>query len=362
MSTAKSTTHDRDRQALRLRRYLAAAGTSALVIVLFFLLEEIGMLPLEAAVRASIAIVVLSGFFYMLLITGINLRLKDPSLTTEQIGSAILVLAYVMYHAPDSRGTLMIVYLMALMFGVLKLGTPRMLALAALTFCAHSFIVWLSFRQSPSFDLRSGFVQLAVLAVVLPWFAVMGGYVNRLRRRLSDTNRTLVEAVGRIEQLAIRDPLTEVFNRRYLMEALARERSRATRLGSPLSLCLLDVDHFKSVNDAYGHPAGDAVLVHFAATASIGLRANDVFGRYGGEEFMLIVPDTDATGAAAIAERIRERIAGASFPGVPSDRQITVTIGLATVSHDETVPALIARTDAALYAGKQAGRNRLTMA
>lgn len=353
---------DDKRQALRVRRFLVAAATSFLVIVVLFVSESFGVLPMPAAIRSSGAIIALIGLFYVILRSGLNLRLRDPSLTTEQIGSACLVLAYVMYHAPQSRGSLMILYLVALMFGVLRLGTARMLALAALAFCAHVAIVWLSFRNDAAFDLRSGLVQLAVLAIVLPWFAVMGGYVNRLRSRLSDTNRTLTETVSRIEQLAIRDALTGVFNRRYLMDMMARERLRSMRLSSPLSLCLFDIDHFKSVNDQYGHPSGDTVLSHFALTAGIGLRASDVFGRYGGEEFLLIAPDTDAKGAASIADRIRERIAQAAFPGVPADRRVTVTIGLAMLGPGETIEALIGRADAALYLGKIAGRNRVALA
>ena len=349
------------RQALRVRRYLMAAATSLLVVLVLFLFAWFEVVALDVAIHGASGIVALIVIFYLLLRSGWNLHFADPSLTTEQIGAAILVLAYVMYNAPQSRGALIILYLVALMFGVLRLGTARLLAIAVLTVAAHALTVWLSLRRDATFDLRSGLVQLAVLAIVLPWFAVMGGYVNRLRSRLSDTNRTLTEAVGRIEQLAIRDVLTGVFNRRHLLDTLERERSRSVRLASPLSLCMFDIDHFKSVNDSYGHPAGDVVLKHFAMLSGAGLRAVDVFGRYGGEEFLLVLPDTDVKGAVATAERIRARNEQSAFPGVPADRRITVTIGVASLAAGEEIAALIGRADAALYAGKTAGRNRVTV-
>ena len=348
------------RQALRVRRFLMAAATSNLVILAFFLSAWLGIVPLDAAIRSACGIGALIVIFYVLLRSGLNLHFSDPSLTAEQIGSAILLLAYFMYSAPQSRGALIILYLVALMFGVFRLATPRLLALTALALAAHSAVVWLSFHEDPAFDLQSGLAQLAMLAIVLPWFAVMGGYVNRLRTRLTDTNRTLTEAVDRIEQLAIRDVLTGVYNRRHLMDTLERERSRSTRLSSPLSLCMFDVDHFKSVNDTYGHPAGDAVLAHFATLAGAGLRVTDVFGRYGGEEFLLVLPDTDANGAVTAAERIRDCIEKSVFPGVPADRHITVTTGVATLTRNESVAGLIDRADRGLYAGKKAGRNRVT--
>ena len=190
----------------------------------------------------------------------------------------------------------------------------------------------------------------------------MGGYDNRLRSRLSDPNHTLTEAVDRIGQLAIRDVLTGVYNRRHLMDTLERELSRSTRLGSALSLCMFDVDHFKSVNDTYGHPAGDVVLAHFASLAGVGLRGNDVFGRYGGEEFVLVLPDTDVKGAMNVAERMRDRVEKSAFPGIPAGRRITVSVGVAGLAPGEGISELTSRADKALYAGKVAGRNRVTSA
>jgi diguanylate cyclase (GGDEF)-like protein len=143
------------------------------------------------------------------------------------------------------------------------------------------------------------------------------------------------------------------------MDVLARERARARRLGGDFSICMFDIDHFKDINDSHGHAAGDAVLKHFAFLAGIGLRTVDVFGRYGGEEFLLVLPDTGLGGARMAAERVRSGIEGAGFPQVPADRRVSVTIGVASLRQDESVEDLLARADRALYEGKAAGRNRV---
>ena len=349
------------RQALRIRRYLMAAGTSLLVLLILFVSAGFGVVPLATAVDVSGAVFALIVLFYACLRSGLNLRFDDPSLTTEMIGASLLVLGYAMYNAPQSRGVLTLLYLVTLMFGVFRLSTARLLALAVLALAVHSMVVWLSMREDAAFDLKAGLAQLVVLAIVLPWFAVMGGYVNRLRSRLSDTHRTLTAAVTRIEHLAIRDVLTAVFNRRYLMDALEREHSRAERTGARLCVCMLDLDHFKAVNDTYGHQAGDIVLAHFARLAGFGLRAADVFGRYGGEEFLLVLPDTGAEGAVAAAERIRMRLEQSVCPVVPPGHAITVTVGVACLAAGESAATLVDRADKALYVGKKAGRNRVVV-
>ena len=184
--------------------------------------------------------------------------------------------------------------------------------------------------------------------MTLPWFAAMGGYVNRLRAGLAGSNRRLEDALERIREIAIRDELTGTYNRRFLMESLARELARAGRSGGGFSVCVIDVDHFKAVNDTLGHAAGDDVLRQVAAITGRDLRGIDVFGRFGGEEFLLLLPDTDQTGASVVAERIRAAVA--------ANTQVTVTIGVAQYAADGAA-AVLARADQALYRGKAAGRN-----
>jgi diguanylate cyclase (GGDEF)-like protein len=344
------------RQALRLRRNLMAAATSLLVVVALFVGVPLGALPMHAAWQGAAIIVFFIVLFRVLFSTGLNLRWADPSLTTEQSAVAIVTLAFIMYHAEGGREALSLFYLAVMLFGVLRLNTPRLLFLAGLAFAAH--VIMLVAAQ----DMQRNLVQVVVLAVVLPWFAVMGGYVNRLRSRLSDSNRELRLAYDRIETLAMHDELTGTYNRRFLDEGAARERARALRLEHSFSVGLIDLDRFKSVNDNYGHGTGDAVLRHFAQLAAAQLRAGDLFGRYGGEEFLLILPDTGRLEAIAVAERIRQAVAAAAFPQLPAAQAVTITVGVATWQNREEVAQLVARADEALYRGKQGGRNRVVPA
>lgn len=349
------------RQAARMGRFLMAAGTSVLVCVTLVVCAALGLLPWRAALEGSGGILALIVIFYVLFRTGANLYFSDPSLTTEQCGAALLFLTYIMYHAGPAREALTLFYPVVMLFGLLKLNAARLMLLAAIALGAHGTMLMLVLLHNPAMEAASAFTEFAVLMVVLPWFAAMGGYVSRLRSKLSESNRELQSAYERIERLAMRDELTGAYNRRYLMEVLAREAARAQRGGKPLSVCVLDVDHFKSVNDTLGHAAGDAVLCKLPELLGRAMRAVDVLGRFGGEEFLLVLPDTDAAGAHALAERARLAVEAAEIPGLPPGRRITVTIGIAQVASAEAIAATLARADRALYAGKAAGRNRVSL-
>src|SRR5678815_96816 len=204
-----------ERQSLRVARFLMAAGTLILVCLSLAVCAFLGLLPWRAAIEGSAGILVLFVLFSVLFRTGLNQRFSDPSLTTEQVGAAILLLAYIMYHAGPARAVLTPFYLVAMLFGVMRLGVQRMVMLAMLALLAHAVMLQLLYLRGPLANPGSAVAEFLVLAVVLPWFAVMGGYVSRLRTRLADSHRDLQVAVERIGELAIRDELTGVYNRRY---------------------------------------------------------------------------------------------------------------------------------------------------
>jgi diguanylate cyclase (GGDEF)-like protein len=352
---------DDARQALRLRRFIVAAATSALLPLLLAAMAGLGYVDAAPALWSAALVGAFAVLFFVLFRAGLNLRFADPSLTGEQILAAILTTAYVSYHAGEARPAVAMFYLVALFFGSLRLGASRLFGLAGIALLAHAVVIWAWHKHNPAADMTGSLVDLAALAVVLPWLAGMAAYVNGMRARLSDSHRRLQDAYDRIEKIAIRDELTGAYNRRFLMEALAREQARAKRRGNTYSVCLFDVDHFKRINDSWGHAAGDTALKHFAAIAGADLRDVDIFGRYGGEEFLLILPDTAQRGAAAAAERGRAGVLAAGFPQVPSEHRVTVTAGVATSRAEESVDALLARADRGLYEGKTAGRNRVVV-
>lgn len=330
---------------------LMAGGTALLACLALLVCAFLDLLPWNVAIEGTAGVVTLVVAFYLIVRTRLHLRFKDPSLATEQTAAAILFLAYIMYHAGPAREALTLFYLVVMLFGALRLSATRLAGLSVLALIAHGAMLHLSYlRDQEYMDLEAAITEFAVLMIALPWFAAMGGYVNRLRARLAESNRKLEEAVERIRSIAIRDELTGAYNRRFLMETLAREQARTGRLGGSFCVCLMDVDHFKRVNDTLGHPAGDAALQSVAAVAARGLRAVDAFGRIGGEEFLVILPDTGRAGALLVAERIRA--------AVELETRVTVTIGVAQSAKDD-VAAVLARADQALYQGKAGGRNRV---
>jgi diguanylate cyclase (GGDEF)-like protein len=181
---------------------------------------------------------------------------------------------------------------------------------------------------------------------------------ERLRREVerleAERVRPLEDANARLAALATTDPLTGLANRRALEEAAARESALGARIGRPLSLILLDADHFKAFNDAFGHPAGDEVRRQVGAAVRACCRATDLPARIGGEEFAILLPATDAAGGRVLAERVRAAVEAGSWP----QRPVTISVGVATCEWG-SAEALIAAADRALYEAKRAGRNRV---
>jgi two-component system cell cycle response regulator len=159
-------------------------------------------------------------------------------------------------------------------------------------------------------------------------------------------------------QLAIVDGLTRTFNRRYLMEFLGREISRCRRHTRPLSLLLFDIDHFKRINDRFGHAGGDCVLRAIVEVAREGVRREECLARYGGDEFAIVMAETEISGARIVAERMRARVEHHRFEANGREIPVTISVGVASLEPETTdAEAMLAAADAHLYAAKQAGRN-----
>jgi diguanylate cyclase (GGDEF)-like protein len=183
--------------------------------------------------------------------------------------------------------------------------------------------------------------------------------LNAQRGRIIDEVEQLQ---SKLRDASVRDPLTGLFNRRYLDATLQRELHRATREGRPLALLMVDADHFKRVNDRYGHAGGDEVLRALAGVLTELHRSEDVVCRYGGEEFVVVLPGSNLALARQRAEAVRSRVAQLQIATDAGFVSITVSIGLATRRHDEDAQALFKRADAAVYVAKAEGRNRVVVA
>jgi diguanylate cyclase (GGDEF)-like protein len=260
--------------------------------------------------------------------------------------AATAVVTYALYHAGPARGALLLVYPMIMFFGVFRLDARALLVVGALILLAYMLVLaHLAARHSARLDgANIEILRAVVLAGVLVWFALMGGYVHELRNRLRQSGY---------------DELTGIFNRRRILGILAHEKIRCDRGASPFCICLVDIDSFKSVNDELGHHAGDLALRAFVGIAQDQLRAIDCIGRYGGDEFLLILVQTSLAGARECAERVRARMEQGSGSERARGGPVTVSIGIAQYRPDETLESTLRRADAALYRAKAAGRNRV---
>ncbi len=359
---------DDRKQAIRMRRFLMAAGSYALWTLLSVILYQAGYLHVPGRlVPWLIGGVICSNLlFFAFLKTGLNQRLPDPSMTREQILVALLWALALMFMAAESRGVMIPIYLITMLFGVFRLAMRQFAQLAVFAFVGYLGVVVLENLFYPE---RTNFtrevINIIVLSGALCWMVPFGSYVGGLRQTLRERNADLRDAVREFSQLALHDPLTDSFNRRYIMQSLHDEKVRADRTNSAFSVAIMDLDHFKKINDRFGHLTGDNVLKSFAALVRGEIDAMrqegigdglESFARYGGEEFILVLPHTQLQQAAAYCERIRRATFDASFDDV---FRITVSIGVSEYRPGERFEDTLRRADQAMYQAKDAGRDRV---
>ena len=207
------------------------------------------------------------------------------------------------------------------------------------------FVTALDDQKEEAYGLGLGAVDYIIKPVSAPIVKA------RIRNHIA-----LRQALSALEQLAIRDTLTGLYNRRKLDESFAVEAARAERYSRPLSVIMLDIDHFKTINDTHGHPVGDTVLVETAKRLLAALRTSDIAGRWGGEEFLIICPETPLDTAVPLAERLRRDYESCDFSMAG---RLTASFGVAAHGKGDRVEDVLLRVDEALYRAKQNGRNRV---
>jgi diguanylate cyclase (GGDEF)-like protein len=357
-------------QALRLHRMKIGAISYLFTLSLVAVYWRLGYFGFQVVLVYCAAVVVLNAIFFSAIRTNFNLRFADPSMTLAQICLSIMPALYVMYFAQQSRGVFLLLCISAVMYGLFQFRLRDFVVMTAILIGGYALLIALVYVNRPDeITLQVEIVQLFALFATLLQFSGLGTFIGGLRDKVKDKNQELEARNGelerallRIEELAMRDELTGVFNRRYLMETIKTEKHRCERNGGVFSICILDVDHFKHVNDTYGHGAGDEVLKAIASVATQALRQTDYFGRYGGEEFALVLTGTMADGAFVTAERVRCAIEALRFPDISDELKVTASIGLADMRFSEDTALTFKRADDALYQAKQSGRNRCLMA
>jgi diguanylate cyclase (GGDEF)-like protein len=281
-----------------------------------------------------------------------------------------LLAIVVLHHGVDSTAWRMVA--MSLLHGALCLEMGMLLRPALshaprrypvlFTVCAAFGNAAAQLARALVYGLQAGGVRLPWEDTTLSMVFFSIGALALPALTLGAVMMVNAELVARARHAADHDHLTGARSRRAFFDLAARERARALRAGSPLSLLLFDVDHFKRINDTHGHATGDRVLADIVERAGAVVRNIDVVARLGGEEFAVLLPDTGADTALLVAERLREALDRLPDGAAGIEAGYTVSIGVATLGPDESIDGMLSRADAALYAAKAGGRNAVVVA
>jgi diguanylate cyclase (GGDEF)-like protein len=366
--TDASTRDLRKDSALRIARrrtaYIAQASSYLIDAAILLLYAMIGVTTVATGVVYLAIRLAVVGIAAYLSEIQVNDRFKDPYLTVPLSIVSIIVQIGAIYLVPQIG-----FYFISIIFVVLGFAALRMSA-------RQTGIVWstatlglaLLFLMTdkpigiPMATATERALALACFVSALGRCASAGLYGSSMRELLYRRSNDLAAANARIEELAQLDELTGALNRRYIMKCLNDEIAKAQRNATTCCIAIIDLDHFKKINDHFGHPVGDEVLRAFAISVFANIRTIDRFGRQGGEEFLLILPDTDIDLAIQTLDRLRGLITELNWSAIAQDLTLTISAGISAIRPNDTPEDILARADLALYRAKDTGRDRVVAA
>lgn len=299
------------------------------------------------------------GTFTVLSEAGIGDRLEDHYLTVYQISAHMALQLVFLLAVPTVGVAFLAVLFLIFAFGTLRMTSSQTILTWGLATCGLASV----FLGS---DLPIGLpvatrlqrtASMLCFVLVIGQCAFLGLFGATLRKILYRRSIELKAAYQRIEELAELDELTGSYNRRCIMRLLDAEIEKSRQASTPCAIALIDLDWFKRINDAHGHPVGDEVLRTFAITIFANIRPADSFGRYGGEEFLLLLPDTPGDAAGRMLERLRCIVADLDWSAFTASMRVTISAGVVTLRDNDTADTFLARADSALYSAKAQGRN-----
>ena len=300
--------------------------------------------------------------FYAAIRSGWSERFADPALTVGQMIYAVACCASGYAIVGEARGAVFPLAMLLLMFGMFVLKPRQLLAISLYAVTLLGAVMWaMAYWHPQVYAPATESIHFMMLASMLIAMSILAGQFSKMRVRLQQQKHDLSDAFRKIHGLATRDELTGLINRRRMNELIEKEVQQSLRLHSKFCIAIIDLDHFKRINDEYGHGAGDEALRQFALQGSQMLRATDALARWGGEEFLLLMPHSILSLAQEGVERIRlaleQMVVLADVP------QVKVTLSAGIVEHQlgESVDTMIERADAALYSAKTDGRNRIVV-
>jgi len=309
----------------------------------------------------------LGGFgFYALLRSGLTLRWNSAgarALAIPQSLWAMVGIAWSYAITGPARGSVILIMLLIINFGIFSLTTKQARGLAGAALAMLGVVMLSKALTEPGrYDPRVEAVHFAFTGIVLLSASMLAVRIGGLRARLEQQRTELRRALQHIQALATCDELTGLTNRRAAMERMQQELAVRKRMEPLMSVALIDLDHFKRINDTHGHAAGDAVLRRFADCARATVRVGDTMARWGGEEFLLVMPATSAADAMRAMERLREQLRQQRFDDIAAGLQLSFSAGVAECLGPGDLEAAIERADHAMYQAKHGGRDRAVAA
>ena len=318
-----------------------------------------GTIPAWIAVAFFVVGLTASGAIYLFIRAGYNMRLKERGLLVPQLVINGLIQIGFLILAPHLTILFLLVLIAFSGYAAVEF-TPRQFTISWLIYGAGTALaLWLTrdrFAYPGVSGLETALVWLFFF-MTLRSLTLASARFSSLREKLSEKNHELQRSLRQIEELASRDYLTGVFNRGHLMTMLIAELRRSERSGEVFCFVMLDLDHFKAINDSHGHPVGDMVLKTVCDIASHTLRVVDRIGRLGGEEFGIILPNTMLDDGVTSIERLREAVQHHPWERSVPGLKVHFSAGISAHAKGDSVETLIKRADEALYAAKQRGRN-----
>jgi diguanylate cyclase len=353
------------RRARQRREIQGMIGISYVIDAIVLLIyAHAGTIPATIGPAFAVCGLISVAGYILLSEIGVTERFRDHYCVTQQaIANMAIMLAFI-YIAPEVGVMFLCTLFVVFNFSSLR-STPLQTAVVWTAMALG--LAWLFLLTDKPISMPHGtylerFATMTVFILTIGRCMFLGIFSSTMRQTLYKNGLELKEAYKRIEELAALDELTGSFNRRCIMRMLDDEITRSRRTKAPCSIALIDLDWFKRINDTYGHPTGDEVLRTFAITVFANIRTVDRFGRYGGEEFLLVLPDTPGDTATRLLDRLRAIIADLDWSAFSPGMQVTVSAGVTTLRPDETTDTFLARADGALYAAKARGRNRIASA
>ena len=319
----------------------------------------------DAAAVAWWTLAALAGMavFYAAIRSGWSRRFRDPSIAVAQMVYAVGcgAVAYALLGA--GRGGVFPIVMVILMFGMFVVTPAQMRGVSVYAVLAFGLAMLAMARSRPhDYPAAVEVGHFLLVATMMPAVSILAGRLSELRRRARRQRQDLEQALLRIRELATRDELTGLINRRHMREAMEQEHQRCIRSGQTFCLAVLDIDGFKAINETHGRAVGDAVLRSVAVEAMRRVRVSDVFARWGGDRFVLMMSDARAALARGGVERVRAGIAGMPLAVPGGTLRLTMSAGLAEHHAGETVEQTLLRADLALGEAKSLGRDRVVVA